>query len=197
MSLNLPPITLGLLIACVAVFFGQQSYGDTITEQFALWPFGPLFHIWQLLTYFFLHGSLQHLIFNMLGLVTFGSDLERLWGPRRYISLILISTIAAALIQQAVSYSSGAQFPTVGASGGIYGLLLAFALTFPNRTLTLIFPPIPMKARTFALVFGGIELFSGVTGSVAGVAHFAHLGGMLGALILMLLWRLEDAEARR
>lgn len=197
MPLNLPPITLALLAACVAVYFGPQSYGDAITEQFALWPFGPLFHIWQLLTYFFLHGGVQHLIFNMLGLVTFGSDLERLWGPRRYLSLILISTITAALLQQAISYSSGAVFPTVGASGGIYGLLLAFALTFPDRTVTLIFPPIPMKARTFAIVFGGIELFSGVTGAMPGVANFAHLGGMLGALILMQLWRLEDAEARR
>lgn len=197
MPLNLPPITLGLLVACVAAFFAQQSYGGSIEELFALWPFGELFHIWQLVSYFFLHGGLQHLLFNMLGLVTFGSDLERLWGPRRYISLILISTIAAALMQQAISYSSGALFPTVGASGGIYGLLLAFAMTFPNRTITLIFPPIPMKARTFAIVFAGIELISGVTGTMSGVAHFAHLGGMLGALIVMGLWRLEDSEARR
>jgi membrane associated rhomboid family serine protease len=197
LNLNLPPITLGLLIACVAAFFGQQSNEDYITEQFALWPFGPLFHVWQLVSYFFLHGGVQHLMFNMLGLVMFGSDLERLWGPRRYISLILISTIAAALLQEAISYYSGARFPTVGASGGIYGLLLGFALTFPNRIITPLIPPIPMKARTFAVVFGAIELFSGVTGTMSGVAHFAHLGGMLGALILMGLWRLEDAEARR
>ncbi len=187
--LNLPPITLGLLVACVAAYFAQQNAYAPIMEQFALWPFGDYFKPWQLVSYFFLHGGLQHLIFNMLGLVTFGGDLERLWGPRRYLALILISTVAAALMQQAISSSSGAFFPTVGASGGIYGLLLAFALTFPNRTITLIFPPIPMRARTFAIVFAGIELFSGVTGTMAGVAHFAHLGGMLGALTLMLLWR--------
>jgi len=195
--LNLPPITLSLLVACVAAYFVQQSSGAVITERFALWPFGEAFHVWQLLTYFFLHGGLQHLVFNMLGLVTFGSDLERLWGPQRYLTLILISTIAAALTQQAMSYFSGGFFPTVGASGGIYGLLLAFALTFPNRTIVLIFPPIPMRARTFAMVFAGIELFSGVTGTQSGVAHFAHLGGMLGALLLIGLWRLEAAEARR
>ena len=197
MNLNLPPVTLALVIACVAAFFGQQAYGEIITEQFALWPFGELFHVWQLLTYFFLHGGIQHLLFNMLGLVMFGSDLERLWGPRRYLSLIVVSTIAAALVQQATTYASGDLFPTVGASGGIYGLLLAFALTFPNRIVTPLFPPIPMRARTFALVFGGIELFSGVTGTVSGVAHFAHLGGMLGALVMLGLWRLEAAEARR
>ncbi len=197
MNLNLPPITLGLIIACVAVYFGQQSYGAVILEQFALWPFGEQFHVWQLVSYFFLHGGIQHLMFNMLGLAMFGSDLERSWGPRRYLSLLVVSTITAALMQQALTYASGDVFPTVGASGGIYGLLLAFALTFPNRIVTPLFPPIPMRARTFAVVFGGIELFSGVTGTSSGVAHFAHLGGMLGALILIGLWRLEAAEVRR
>ncbi len=197
MPLNLPPITLGLLAACVAAYFAQQSYGRSIEDLFALWPFGDQFHVWQLVSYFFLHGGLQHLLFNMLGLITFGSDLERLWGPNRYISLILISTITAALTQQAMSSYTGSFVPTVGASGGIYGLLLAFALTFPNRTITLIIPPIPMKARTFAMLFAGIELFSGVTGTMSGVAHFAHLGGMLGALILFGLWRLEANQAPR
>lgn len=195
--MNLPPITLGLIIACVAAFLAQQSYGATIQEQFALWPFGPYFHIWQLVTYFFLHGGVQHLLFNMLGLYMFGSDLERAWGQSKYLSLLLISTIAGALTQQAVTYSTGQFFPTVGASGGIYGLLLAFAFTFPNRTVTPLFPPIPMRARTFAMVFGGIEIFSGITGTQSGVAHFAHLGGMLGALILLLLWRLEASENQR
>jgi membrane associated rhomboid family serine protease len=197
LNFNLPPITLGLIVACVAVFFGQQRYDDTILTQFALWPFGENFHIWQLVSYFFLHGGIQHLMFNMLGLAMFGSDLERLWGQQRYIALIAVSTITAALMQQALTYSSGDIFPTVGASGGIYGLLLAFALTFPNRIVTPLFPPIPMRARTFAMVFGGIELFSGVTGTISGVAHFAHLGGMLGALLLMGLWRLEANDARR
>jgi membrane associated rhomboid family serine protease len=194
--INLPPVTLGLLIACIAAYLVQTNAYAPIMEQFALWPFGAYFRPWQLVSYFFLHGGLQHLLFNMLGLVTFGSDLERLWGPGRYLVLIVISTIAAALAQQAMSYASGDFFPTVGASGGIYGLLLAFALTFPNRIVTLIFPPIPMRARTFAIVFAGIELFSGVTGTMAGVAHFAHLGGMLGALILMFVWRYGPTAKR-
>ena len=195
--LNLPPVTLGLIAACVLTYFAQQSYGGGIEALFALWPFGPLFHVWQLVTYFFLHGGLQHLLFNMLGLAMFGSDLERVWGPRKYLSLILVSTITGALTQQAVTWSSGDVFPTVGASGGIYGLLLAFAFTFPNRIVTPLFPPIPMRARTFALVFGGIEIFSGITGTQSGVAHFAHLGGMFGSLVLLLLWRLDQAENRR
>lgn len=194
--MNLPPVTLGVIIACVAAFLAQQSAGQVIEMQFALWPFGPFFHAWQLVTYFFLHGGVQHIMFNMLGLAMFGSDLERAWGPRRYITLLLVSTVAGALTQQAVTYASAQVFPTVGASGGIYGLLLAFAFTFPNRIVTPLFPPIPMRARTFAAIFGGIELFSGITGTQSGIAHFAHLGGMLGSLILLLFWRLRAITNR-
>lgn len=196
-ALNLPPITLGLVVACIAAFLGQQVFGDVIEEYFALWPVGEFFHVWQLITYFFLHGGVQHILFNMLGLVMFGSDLERVWGPRKYTAYILVSTIAAGLTQLAATAWSGDVFPTVGASGGIYGLLLAFALTFPNRIVTPLFPPIPMRARTFAMVFGGIELLSGITGTASGVAHFAHLGGMFGGFVLLMLWRLEAAEGRR
>ena len=195
--MNLPPVTLGLVIACVAVFLGQQSLGPVIEETFALWPLGDYFHVWQLVTYFFLHGGIQHILFNMLGLVMFGSDLERVWGARKYVSYVLISTIAAGLTQLVATYLTNSDVPTVGASGGIYGLLLAFALTFPNRTVTPLFPPIPMRARTFAVVFAGIELFSGVTGTAAGVAHFAHLGGMLGGFLLLMLWRLETVQGQR
>lgn len=197
MQLNLPPITLALLLACVAAFFAQQSGNAQIVEQFALWPLGPRFHIWQLLSHFLLHADVPHLIFNMLGLVTFGRDLERLWGPQRYIQMILVSTLLAGLAQEAMSYATDAHVPAIGASGGIFGLLLAYALTFPYRTILLIFPPIPMPAWVFALIFGGIELFSGITGTMPGIAHFAHLGGMLGALILMALWRLEDPRTQR
>ena len=195
--MNLPPITLGLVIACVAVFLGQQVYGPFIEEMFALWPLGPYFHVWQLVSYFFLHGGIEHIAFNMLGLVMFGSDLERVWGPRRYGIYLLISTIASGLTQLAATYTSTEIYPTVGASGGIYGLLLAYALTFPNRIITPLFPPIPMRARTFAFVFAGIELFSGVTGTAAGVAHFAHLGGMLGGFLVLMVWRLGGAASAR
>jgi len=196
-ALNLPPITLGLIIACVAAFLGQQQFGAVIEETFALWPIGPNFHIWQLVSYFFLHGGVSHILFNMLGLAMFGAPLERIWGPRKYISFVLVATIAAGLTQLAIEAWTGGEFPTVGASGGIYGLLLGFALIFPNSIITPLFPPIPMRARTFAFVFAGIELFSGVTGTMAGVAHFAHLGGMLGGYLMLMLWRLEGANARR
>ena len=197
MPLNPPPVTLALVIACVAVFLGQQAFDQTFTAYFALWPLGDFFHVWQLVTYFFLHGGVQHILFNMLGLVMFGSDLERMWGARRYSVYILVSTIAAGLTQLAATSHSGEVYPTVGASGGIYGLLLAFALMFPNRVVTPLFPPIPMRARTFAMVFTAIELYSGVTGTQSGVAHFAHLGGMAGGFVLLMLWRLQAPHAGR
>lgn len=195
--MNLPPITLATVITCIAAFLGQQAYGPVIEQYFALWPLGPEFHIWQLVTYFFLHGGIEHILFNMLGLVIFGPALERAYGPRRFISLILISTVAAGLTQMALTAWTGDDVPTVGASGGIYGLLLAFAMTFPRAIITPLIPPIPMRAPVAVAVFAAIELFSGITGTAAGVAHFAHLGGMFGAFVLLMLWRLEAAEGRR
>jgi len=188
--LNLPPITLGLVIACVAVFLGQQVQGPFIEQYFALWPLGENFHVWQLVSYFFLHGGVEHILFNMLGLIIFGPAIERAYGPRRYLTLILVSTIAAGLTQMALTAWTGDDAPTVGASGGIYGLLLAFAMTFPRATITPLIPPIPMRAPVAVAAFAAIELFSGITGTAAGVAHFAHLGGMLGAFLLIMLWRL-------
>jgi membrane associated rhomboid family serine protease len=195
-ALNLPPITLGLVVACVLVFLGEQAQGDFIDQYFALWPLGENFHIWQPVTYFFLHGGVEHILFNMLGLIIFGPAIERALGPARYLALILISTIAAAITQLALTAYTGGDAPTVGASGGIYGLLLAFAMTFPRATITPLIPPIPMRAPVAVAVFAAIELFSGVTGTEAGVAHFAHLGGMFGALVVILFWRLEAARGR-
>ena len=195
--MQIPPITLGFIVVCVAVFMLQQSQGDAIVEQYALWPWGEYFHTWQLVTYAFLHGGFQHLFFNMVGLVVFGSDLERLWGASRYIAFLLVSIVAAGLTQIGVNALVGSFAPTVGASGGIYGLLLAFAMIFPDRRLIALVFPVPLRARTFALVFAGIELFSGVTGTSAGVAHFAHLGGMVGGLLMLLLWKLEDSASLR
>jgi membrane associated rhomboid family serine protease len=197
LNLNLPPITLGLVIACIAVFLGQQVQGPLIEQYFALWPLGPDFHVWQLVSYFFLHGGFEHILFNMLTFVIFGPAIERVYGPRRYIALILISTITAGLTQLALTAYTGDGEPTIGASGGIYGLLLAFAMTFPRATITPLIPPIPMRAPIAVAVFAAIELFSGVTGTAAGVAHFAHLGGMFGALIVILFWRFEAVESRR
>jgi rhomboid family protein len=184
----LPPATQALIIANVAVFLLEMSGGAPLVEWFALWP-GRDFQPWQLVSYSFLHGGPGHLFFNMLALYMFGSDIERLFGSRFYLCYYFAAVVAAALCHLAVTFLMGSPpVPTVGASGGIYGLLLAFAVYFPHRRVILLFPPIPMSARTFVILFGALELVLGVTGTAAGVAHFAHLGGMLGGW-LMILYR--------
>jgi membrane associated rhomboid family serine protease len=186
----MPPVTQSLIIANVAVFLLEMSgMAGALIEQFALWP-GQGFAPWQLVTYSFLHGSLMHIAFNMLGLYMFGSDIERLFGARFYLMYYFASVLAAALCHLAVTALMGTPpAPTVGASGGIYGLLLAFGWYFPQRRVVLLFPPIPMAARTFVIVFAVVELVLGVTGTAAGVAHFAHLGGMLGGWLMIELRR--------
>jgi len=183
---NIPPATLALLLANVAVFLVQ---GSGLVQAFALWP-GPNFAPWQLVTYSFLHGGLYHLLFNMIGLYMFGSDIERLFGTRFYVGYYFASVIVAALTHLVLTgLMDGPGYPTVGASGGVYGLLLAFGWYFPHRRVMLIFPPIPMSARTFVAVFAALSLFFGVTGTADGVAHFAHLGGMLGGWLMIELRR--------
>jgi membrane associated rhomboid family serine protease len=188
----MPPVTKTLLIANVAVYVLQSMGRGEIVAWFALWPpssgpsIGPGFELWQLVTYSFLHGNLAHILFNMFALYTFGGDIERLFGPRFYLAYYLASVTSAALTHLLVNGLMGAPpYPMVGASGGVYGLLLAFGMYFPRRTIVLIFPPIPMPARVFVTVFAALELYFGVTGTAAGVAHFAHLGGMLGGWLMI------------
>ena len=119
----------------------------------------------------------------------FGAELERVWGQNRFIQFYTASVLAAAVLQLLVTAMLGAVGPTVGASGGLFGLLLAFGMMFPNRTIMPLFPPIPMKAKYFVALYGGLELVLGVTGSNTGVAHFAHLGGMLGGYLMIRYWR--------
>jgi membrane associated rhomboid family serine protease len=186
----MPPITQTLLIANVVVFLLQSSTGGELEAWFALWPLSHGFAPWQIVTYGFLHGGLAHIFFNMLGLYMFGSDIERLFGSRYFLAYYFACLVSAALCQLlVVALAGGPPFPTLGASGAVYGLLLAFGMYFPRRTVILIFPPIPMPARVFVFVFGGLELLFGVTGTVSGVAHFAHLGGMLGGFLLLSVWR--------
>ena len=181
----MPPVTQSLLIANVAVFLLQSSAGDTL-DAFALWPLGHGFAPWQIVTYGFLHGGFAHIFFNMLGLYMFGSDIERLFGARYFLAYYFACLVSAALCQLVVvSLAGGPAFPTVGASGALYGLLLAFGMYFPRRMVMLIFPPIPMPARVFVIVFGGLELLFGLFGTTDGVAHFAHLGGMLGGWLVI------------
>ena len=188
------PVTQALLIANIGVFLLEAS-GMVRLDAFALWPpggFGSNFEPWQLVTYAFLHGGLTHILFNMLGLYMFGSEIERLFGSRFYAAYYLGCVVSAAICHIVVtSFMGGPAVPMVGASGGIYGLLLAFGVYFPHRRVLLLFPPIPLPARVFVAGFAVLELFLGVTGSTGttgGVAHFAHLGGMLGGW-LMILYR--------
>lgn len=181
----LPPVTQALIVANVAVFFLDSLSGRSISMLFALWPLGPHFMPWQVISYAFLHGGLAHLAFNMYGLYMFGSDVERVWGTRRYLTFYFVCAIAAAIAQLIVSTFSGAYYPTVGASGALFGLLLAFARCFPHRTVIPLFPPIPMRAPVFVMVFGALELLLGVSGTQSGVAHFAHLGGLAGGYLYL------------
>ena len=185
----MPPVTRNLVIANFVVFLVELAVGDAAIEPFALWPLGAQFMPWQLVTYAFLHAGVTHILFNMLGLYSFGSDLERIWGSRRFLFYYMTCAIAAGATQLVFAAATGSVYPTVGASGAVFGLLLGFALLFPHRTVLLLFPPIPMKAPIFAIVYGVIELYLGVTGTAEGVAHFAHLGGMLGGFLLLSAWR--------
>jgi membrane associated rhomboid family serine protease len=196
----IPPVTKTLILACVAIYFAGALLPGVfrpVETLAALWPLNSgLFLPWQVVTYGFLHGSVGHLFFNMLGLWMFGSEIERLWGQRRYLQYLLACLLTAAAAQLLVTFLMGSRAPTVGASGALYGLLLAFGMLFPNRTIMPLFPPIPMKARTFVIVFGALEFVLGLTGG-SGIAHFAHLGGMLGGYLMFRYWRGQSPFGRR
>ena len=185
----MPRVTRTLVLLNVAVFLLQLAEPGRLEARFALYPLGPDFRIWQPLSYAFLHGGYTHLFFNMFALYMFGSTLERALGPRRYVSLYFVSVLSAATCQLAVTWIQHSVEPTIGASGGVFGLLLAFAIFFPRERLVLLFPPIPMPAWLFVTGYGVIELFLGATSRQADVAHFAHLGGMLGAFLAIFWWR--------
>lgn len=181
------PACLAIIVANAAIFLAFGG-ADPLAESFGLWPVGAGFEPWQLVTYAFLHGSLTHVSLNMFALWMFGADLERTWGSQRFVVYYLVCVVAAGIVQTIVATSSGFAYPTVGASGGTFGVLLAFAIYFPHRRLLLLFPPIPMPAWLFVTLYGLVELVLGVTGTQSGVAHFAHLGGMLGGYLLLRRW---------
>ncbi len=191
-SSALPNVIFALLVANGLAFALQQVNLEFMFMNFALWPAtdprSP-FMPWQLLTYGFLHGNTTHIFFNMFGLWMFGRDLENVMGSQRFLIYFLVCVVGAGIVQLIVAAFQGGLYPTVGASGGVFGILLAYGLTFPNRVVVPLFPPIPMRAITFVFVYGLLELYLGVSGNAPGVANFAHLGGMLFGFILLRYWR--------
>ena len=207
-----PPLIMNLLIANGMLFFLQTFFREMtnglLERYLALWPLGieswaqnqgfmagadVAFYPWQLVTYGFLHGNLAHIFFNMLALWMFGREIELRWGSMRFGIYYFTCVVGAGICQLVVGSVSlangGNPYPTIGASGGTYGILLAFGMLFPYRRVMLLFPPIPMEARYFVIIFGGLELFLGISGLRTGIAHFAHLGGMLFGGLLILYWR--------
>jgi membrane associated rhomboid family serine protease len=196
-SSAIPDVIFILLIINGLVFALQQFAPELMQGLFALQPLidppgyaFPPFLPWQLVTYGFMHdtGSLMHIIFNMLMLWMFGRDLERLMGPKRFLTYYMVCVVGAGLVQLLVGFIQGWGVPTVGASGGVFGLLLAYGMAFPNRRIMLMFPPIPMKAKYFVIMLGIFELSIGVSGVNNGIANFAHLGGMLFGFVLIKHW---------
>jgi membrane associated rhomboid family serine protease len=185
----------------VAVYALEALSGPSLLANFALWPVGHFvvgqfhspvgFKLWQLVTCGFLHANFWHLAINMYALWMFGSDVERALGPRHYLILYFASLLSSSATQLLVvsMMTSAGIYPTVGASGAIFGILLAFGMLFPRRTIVLLIPPIPMPAIVFVILYALLELFSGVFGTNQGVAHFAHLGGMVGAYLTLRHWR--------
>jgi len=178
------PVSLGIILSCVAVFLLRN-----ISPALALWPLeSGLFYPWQVVSYSFLHGDFGHLFFNMFAVYMFGTPLERAWGWQRFSVFYATCIVGAALMQIIVQQFEGGIYPTIGASGGVFGLLLAYGVMWPRNKVFLIFLPIPIEARWFVLIYGALELVFGVTQTMPGIAHFAHLGGMVFGAILLYRW---------
>ena len=208
---NVPTATKNIIIINVLVMIMTSLNGDFMYENFALfYPTSPFFHIWQPVTHMFMHGGFWHLFFNMYTLYFFGRVLEERWGAKKFLVFYFVTGLGAALVHTGVEWlqmqtwmsqvaegSLVAQqkihilkmTPTVGASGAIYGVLMGFAMLYPDALMSLIFPPVTLKAKWFVLIFGGIELLTGVTGVGGGIAHFAHLGGLIFGYLLILYWK--------
>lgn len=208
---SMPPVVKNLLLINVMMYVISVITGNFMYENFALFYFkSPFFKPFQLVTHMFMHGGFTHIFFNMYTLYIFGSVLERVWGSQKFLLYYFVTGIGAALLHLGVMYlqlqgylaaaNAGNVYataqiqsllctPTVGASGAIYGLLLAYGMLFPNNVMQLIFPPVALKAKWFVLIFGALELLLGLSGKGGNVAHFAHLGGMIFGFFLILYWK--------
>lgn len=190
-----PPAVKHLLIINLLAFVALNTpmIGEFLFTHGALWPIGSgRFDVWQLISYMFLHAGFGHIFFNLFALWMFGQAIENFWGTHRFTTYYFLTGIGAALLHMLIG---GGGAPTLGASGAVYGILLAFGMMFPNRPIMLLFPPIPIKAKYFVAIFGVIELVSGLSRANSGVAHFAHLGGMLVGFILIKYWGLKSEES--
>lgn len=204
-------ITKNLITINIIIFIATLINKEYMTETFALfYPTSPFFHWWQPLTHMFMHGGFWHIFFNMYTLYIFGNVLERIIGEKKFLIFYFVCGFGAAALHMGVQYLElqGAMeqaamgnsvamqsvamvkyTPTVGASGAIYGVLLGYAMLFPDSKMTLLFPPVTLSAKWMVAIFAGIEFISGITGASVSVAHFAHLGGMLIGFLLILYWR--------
>ena len=214
-----PPATKSIIIINVLVFIMTLVDRDFMIRNFALfYPASPLFKPWQVVSHMFMHGGFWHIFFNMYTLFIFGSVLERVWGTKKYLLFYFVTGLGAAALHTGVQWievqhymsqiaagdPAAAQnigdlmrIPTVGASGAIYGLLLGYGMLYPDAVLALIFPPIALKAKWFVIIFAVIELLTGLTGTGGGVAHIAHLGGMLFGWLLILYWKRRNRLYQR
>ncbi|MFN1834108.1 rhomboid family intramembrane serine protease [Balneola sp. MJW-20] len=195
-----PPVIKNLLILNGIIFLATKSLfspawtplGEVIAPYLALYPIGSgNFFPWQLVSYMFLHANFGHIFFNLFALWIFGQAIENLWGSKRFLIYYILTGVGAALIHM---FISGTGAPTIGASGAVYGILLAFGMMFPDRYIMLLIPPVPIKAKYFVIGYGLLELYSGLTRPDSGVAHFAHLGGIAVGYVLIKYWKLKKPE---
>ena len=194
---NLTEAIKHLLIINILMYFGTVALmGDSRFILAMYYPASDFFRPYQIVTHMFMHADLGHLAFNMLTLFFLGTWVERVWGTRRFVFFYLFSGLGAALTHLLFMYyevnylgvTSAIDIPVLGASGAVYGVLVAFAVLFPNHRLMLLFPPIPIKAKYLALGLIAIDLFSGLSNTGSNIAHFAHLGGALFGYLLIRYW---------
>lgn len=208
---NVPTAVKNIIIINALIMVMTALNKTFMYETFALfYPTSPFFHWWQPVTHMFMHGGFWHLFFNMYTLFIFGTVLERVWGTKKFHVFYFVTGLGAALIHTGVEWIQMQSWlgaaadgspaalasihamkmtPTVGASGAIYGVLMGYAMLYPDSMLTLLFPPISLKAKWFVLIFAAIELLTGVTGTGGGIAHFAHLGGLIFGFALIWYWK--------
>ena len=208
---NVPTAVRNIIIINVLVMIMTSLNENFMYEKFALfYPTSPFFHWWQPVTHMFMHGGFWHLFFNMYTLYIFGTVLERIWGAKKFLLFYFVTGLGAAAVHTGVEWIQASSWmseaaagsmsamqqihalkmtPTVGASGAIYGILMGYAMLYPDSIMTLVFPPISMKAKWFVLIFAAIELLTGVTGTGGGIAHFAHLGGLIFGFLLIMYWK--------